>query len=153
MPALDVVAFCGLLRGLPIGLSHSNRKQIAFVNRYPPQGGRGTAVFDHFSDRAVLSVQRRAGYVRKSAYDKKYWNATARYLFDSRWNHYAISHCHRLRSAGSSGPRHRYSNFGRQVANDSNFSLRAARSAGRCGAPSHRFTTLRLPLKSATRRC
>src|SRR5215831_10390388 len=76
-----------------------------------------------FQAARVLSVQPRSVRVRKSAYDKKLWNATARHLSDSRRNNYAFSCCHRCHRDGSSGAGDRYFDFSGQIVNDDNFSV------------------------------
>jgi hypothetical protein len=68
-----------------------------------------------FSVQTFLSVQPRARCVRKSAYDKKHWNATARDLSDSRRNHYALSHRHRSSRDGSCGAHSGRFDFDRQI--------------------------------------
>jgi len=53
--------------------------------------------------------------VTKTVYDKKHWNAVARYLFDSCWDHYAFSRSHWRNRNGDLGAHNRHFDLGRQI--------------------------------------
>ena len=61
----------------------------------------------------VLSVQTCERCVTKTVYDKKHWNAVARYLFDSCWDHYAFSRSHWRNRNGDLGAHNRHFDLGR----------------------------------------
>jgi hypothetical protein len=62
---------------------------------------------------AVFSVQMRERSLRKIDHDKKHWNAVARDLFDSGWNHYAFSCGHWRNRNGDPCAHNRHFNLGR----------------------------------------
>jgi hypothetical protein len=62
---------------------------------------------------AVFSVQMQERSLRKIDHDKKHWNAVARDLSHSGWNHYAFSHSHWRNRNGGPGAANRHFNLGR----------------------------------------
>jgi len=62
---------------------------------------------------AVFSVQMRERSLRKIDHDKKHWNAVARDLFDSGWDHYAFSRGHWRNRNGDPCAANRHFDLGR----------------------------------------
>jgi hypothetical protein len=62
---------------------------------------------------AVFSVQMLKRSLRKIDHDKKHWNAIARDLSHSGWNHYAFSRGHWRNRNGDPGAHNRHFDLGR----------------------------------------
>jgi hypothetical protein len=70
-------------------------------------------LFQFYQPLAVFSVQMQERSLRKIGHDKKHWNAVARDLSHSGWNHYAFSPWHWTNRNGGLGAHNRHFDPGR----------------------------------------